>query len=181
MLYRMLISYQQPHITLSFVTQTHSLHASERVWWTPTSSLVQPISRIWGALILHWLVVNSYTRGDCRHNVTKPPSSPFRIKFQFLQIPSNALLISSAGCSQHQKVAERTSQVHHAWNHVQQCSNRHPLCSYSPTISQINAPQILGIARLNKTGRGCSPDLFWCMWGMGLGRPRSGWRDYIAL
>jgi len=31
------------------------------------------ISRIWGSLILHWLVVNDCTRSDdCRHYVTKP-------------------------------------------------------------------------------------------------------------
>jgi len=70
----------------SLVTQTHSSHASERVWWTPASDLAQPIPRIWGALILHWLVVNNYTRGDdCCYYVTRPPLSPFKIKYQFLR------------------------------------------------------------------------------------------------
>ena len=69
----------------SVVTQTHSSHASERVWWTPASSLVQLIPRIWGALILYWLVVNNYTGGDdCHHYVTKPPLSPLKIKHRFL-------------------------------------------------------------------------------------------------
>ena len=72
----------------SLVTRTHSshMHASERVRWTPASCLVQPIPGIWGALILNWLVVSNYTRGDdCHHYVTKPPHLPFNIKFQLLQ------------------------------------------------------------------------------------------------
>ena len=136
----------------SLVTQTHSSQASERVWWTPASSLVQPIPRIWGALNVHWLVVNNYTRGDdSRHYVTKPPPSPFKMKFQFLRNTLECMVNIHCRLLTAPKRDTEQVLVHHVRNHVvgdgfvTYGGNRHSLCSYSPPISgHLTLPRFWG-------------------------------------
>ena len=137
------------HRNFSLVTQTHSLHASERVWWTPTFNFVHPIPRIWGALILYWLVVNNYTRGDdCHHYVMKPPFSPFKIKFQFLGNTLEyivdihcRLLTAPKGDRENQfwRITFKITLLVELLVMALWCNggNRHSLCNYWPPIGGV--------------------------------------------
>ena len=160
-------------LVISLVTQTHSLHASEGVWWTPASSLVQPIPRIWGALILYWFVVNNYRRGDdCRHYVTKPPLSPFKIKYQFLR----NILEYIVGI--HCRLLTASKGASFGASRLKSRSLRWWLCDvmaaiitpcaviYHQSVEHQCSPD--SGDRLNKTRCGCSPDPLY---------NGSGWRN----
>jgi len=68
---------------------------SERVWWTPPSSLVQPIPKIWGALMSSWLVVNEYTRHKrwrLRPYVTEAMNVDMTYSISSMAIPVTSLV-----------------------------------------------------------------------------------------
>jgi len=124
---------------MSLVTQTHSSHASGRVWWTPVSSLVQTISRIWGALMLYWLVVNKWQLPQKRHEATTLISQ----KYPRMHCWHLLYAVHSTREKQFWSITFENLRVMVSWRNGRNC---HPLCSYSPSISRaFNTPQILGI------------------------------------
>jgi len=127
----------------SDITQTHSSHALERVWWTPAYSLVQPILRIWGVLILNWLVLNNFTRGDdhCPYVMKPLPSVWFSNEVCQKWFPCHLSVLWAAYTVDVNNAFEDVSKD---WNLILKvrvvasrciCRNHHPLCSYSPPIS----------------------------------------------
>ena len=96
--------------------------------------------------MLHWLVVNNYTRGNnLRHYVMKPPPSDFQTWCTKTAFPCHLLVLWTAYSGSQQSIWGYFWKVRVValWSIG---GNRHPLCSYSPPISgAFNVPQILRI------------------------------------
>ena len=142
------------------------------------STCIQPVPRIWGVLILDWLVVNNYIRGgDHRHYVTKLalPSTWFSNVMclnWFSLLPLSAVSSLQWMSTMHLKMFRRNLKLVFKrwswWLHDAFAAIVTPyVVIHHQSVEYYRSPD--SGDRLNKTECGCSLDPFRCVRGMGLG------------
>ena len=123
-------------VAISLVTQTHSSHALERVWWTPASSLVQPNPRVWRALNSTdwwWITTQGVMIAAIRHKaITNRVIS--NVMHQNLFYLSFFSAVSSLHWILIEGISKELKLLFKRWGWWLRYYH-HPLCSYSPPIS----------------------------------------------